>query len=38
MGQAPPEIQAIAHLVVPDVDAHCVAVALDAARTWREQQ
>jgi len=38
MGQAPPEIQAIAHLVVPDVDAHGVAVALDAARTWREQQ
>ncbi|HSK21644.1 MAG TPA: HAD family hydrolase [Egicoccus sp.] len=36
MGQAPPEIQAVAHLVVPDVDAHGVAVALDAARTWRQ--
>ncbi|MFA9445895.1 HAD hydrolase family protein [Egicoccus sp. AB-alg6-2] len=37
MGQSPPEVQAVAHLVVPDVDAHGVAVALDAARTWREQ-
>lgn len=35
MGQAPPEIQAVAHLVVPAVDAHGVAVALDAVRTWR---
>lgn len=30
MGQAPAEIRAAAHLVVPDVDAHGVAVALDA--------
>lgn len=37
MGQSPAEIQAVAHLVVPDVDAHGVAIALDAARTWREQ-
>lgn len=37
MGQSAPEIQAVAHLVVPDVDAHGVAVALDAARTWRDQ-
>ncbi|GGI08376.1 HAD-IIB family hydrolase [Egicoccus halophilus] len=35
MGQAPAEIQALAHLVVPEVDAHGVAVALDAVRTWR---
>ncbi|MFA9429466.1 HAD hydrolase family protein [Egicoccus sp. AB-alg2] len=37
MGQAPAEIQEVAHLVVPDVDAHGVAVALDAVRVWREQ-
>lgn len=37
MGQAPLEIQQVAHLVVPDVDAHGVAVALDAVRAWREQ-
>jgi len=30
MGQAPPEVRAAAHLVVPDVDAHGVAIALDA--------
>lgn len=30
MGQAEPEVMAAAHLIVPDVDAHGVAVALDA--------
>lgn len=33
MGQAGPEIQAAAHLVAPSVDAHGVAVALDALTT-----
>lgn len=33
MGQAPAEVRAAAHLVVPDVDAHGVAVALDAIGT-----
>lgn len=35
MGQAEDEIRAAAHLVVPDVDAHGVAVALDACIAWR---
>jgi Cof subfamily protein (haloacid dehalogenase superfamily) len=35
MGQASDEIRDAAHLVVPAVDAHGVAVALDAARAWR---
>jgi Cof subfamily protein (haloacid dehalogenase superfamily) len=35
MGQAPEEIRAAAHLIVPDVDAHGVAVALDAVVAWR---
>jgi Cof subfamily protein (haloacid dehalogenase superfamily) len=35
MGQAPEEIRAAAHLVVPSVDAHGVAAALDACVTWR---
>jgi Cof subfamily protein (haloacid dehalogenase superfamily) len=35
MGQAEPEVVAAAHLVVPDVDAHGVAVALDACIGWR---
>jgi len=35
MGQAPDNVRAAAHLVVPDVDAHGVAVALDACTTWR---
>jgi Cof subfamily protein (haloacid dehalogenase superfamily) len=34
MGQADAEVRAAAHLVVPDVDAHGVAVALDAITTW----
>jgi Cof subfamily protein (haloacid dehalogenase superfamily) len=34
MGQAEAEVHAAAHLVVPDVDAHGVAVALDAITTW----
>jgi Cof subfamily protein (haloacid dehalogenase superfamily) len=35
MGQAPAAIQEVAHLVVPAVDDHGVAVALDALVTWR---
>ncbi len=35
MGQAPAHVRAAAHLVVPDVDAHGVAVALDACIGWR---
>jgi Cof subfamily protein (haloacid dehalogenase superfamily) len=35
MGQAEAEVVAAAHLVVPDVDAHGVAVALDACIGWR---
>jgi Cof subfamily protein (haloacid dehalogenase superfamily) len=35
MGQAEPEVLAAAHVVVPDVDAHGVAVALDACIGWR---
>lgn len=35
MGQAPSEVRGAAHLVVPDVDAHGVATALDALVTWR---
>jgi Cof subfamily protein (haloacid dehalogenase superfamily) len=35
MGQAEPDVVAAAHLVVPDVDAHGVAVALDALVAWR---
>lgn len=35
MGQAPAEIRGAAHLVVPAVDAHGVAVALDACISWR---
>ncbi len=35
MGQAPEPVIAAAHLVVPDVDGHGVAVALDAVRAWR---
>ncbi len=35
MGQADDEVRAAAHLVVPDVDAHGVAVALDACIGWR---
>jgi Cof subfamily protein (haloacid dehalogenase superfamily) len=34
MGQADPGVRAAAHLVVPDVDAHGVAVALDAVAGW----
>jgi Cof subfamily protein (haloacid dehalogenase superfamily) len=34
MGQAAEPIQAAAHLVVPEVDAHGVAVALDAVVAW----
>lgn len=34
MGQAPPAVREAAHLVVPDVDAHGVAVALDACVGW----
>jgi Cof subfamily protein (haloacid dehalogenase superfamily) len=36
MGQAPKDVRDAAHLVVPAVDAHGVAVALDACVTWRE--
>jgi hypothetical protein len=36
MGQAPAAIRAASHLVVPDVEAHGVAVALDAAAAWRQ--
>jgi Cof subfamily protein (haloacid dehalogenase superfamily) len=36
MGQAPAEVRAAAHLIVPDVTAHGVAVALDAAVAWRQ--
>ncbi len=35
MGQAPAAVRAAAHLIVPDVDAHGVATALDAAVAWR---
>jgi Cof subfamily protein (haloacid dehalogenase superfamily) len=35
MGQADEDVRAAAHLVVPDVDAHGVAVALDAVVSWR---
>jgi Cof subfamily protein (haloacid dehalogenase superfamily) len=35
MGQAEDEVRSAAHLVVPDVDAHGVAVALDACVSWR---
>jgi hydroxymethylpyrimidine pyrophosphatase-like HAD family hydrolase len=35
MGQAEAEVLDAAHLVVPDVDAHGVAVALDACLSWR---
>ena len=35
MGQAPAHVREAAHLVVPDVDAHGVAVALDACIGWR---
>ena len=34
MGQAPDAVRDAAHLVVPDVDAHGVAVALDAIGGW----
>ncbi len=34
MGQAPREIREVAHLVVPDVDTHGVATALDALVGW----
>jgi Cof subfamily protein (haloacid dehalogenase superfamily) len=34
MGQADAEVRAAAHLVVPDVDTHGVAVALDAITSW----
>ncbi len=34
MGQAGREVRDAAHLIVPDVDAHGVAVALDACRSW----
>jgi Cof subfamily protein (haloacid dehalogenase superfamily) len=36
MGQAPAEVLEAAHLIVPDVDAHGVAVALDALTTWAQ--
>jgi len=36
MGQAPEAIKAAAHLVVPDVETHGVAFALDAAVAWRQ--
>lgn len=36
MGQASDEVRAASHLVVPDVEAHGVAVALDAAVAWRQ--
>jgi Cof subfamily protein (haloacid dehalogenase superfamily) len=35
MGQADAEVRAAAHLIVPDVDAHGVAIALDAVVGWR---
>jgi Cof subfamily protein (haloacid dehalogenase superfamily) len=35
MGQADDEVRAAAHLIVPDVDAHGVAVALDALIGWQ---
>jgi Cof subfamily protein (haloacid dehalogenase superfamily) len=35
MGQADDDVRAAAHLIVPDVDAHGVAVALDAVCSWR---
>ncbi|MEX1179083.1 MAG: HAD family hydrolase [Nitriliruptor sp.] len=35
MGQAEDEVRDAAHLVVPEVDAHGVAVALDACLGWR---
>ena len=35
MGQAPQVVRQAAHLIVPDVDAHGVAVALDAVVGWR---
>lgn len=38
MGQAPDEIRAAAHLVVPDVDAHGVATAIDALVSWRAER
>lgn len=38
MGQAPDHVRAAAHLVVPDVDAHGVAVALDACVGWLLRQ
>jgi len=34
MGQAPPEVRAAAHLIVPEVDEHGVVVALDALVGW----
>jgi Cof subfamily protein (haloacid dehalogenase superfamily) len=37
MGQAEPEIQAAAHLVVPKVDEHGVVVALDALVAWSRE-
>lgn len=37
MGQAPDDVRQAAHLVVPDVDGHGVAVALDALVAWRLQ-
>jgi Cof subfamily protein (haloacid dehalogenase superfamily) len=37
MGQADEEVRAAAHLVVPDVEAHGVAVALDAVVGWRRR-
>jgi Cof subfamily protein (haloacid dehalogenase superfamily) len=36
MGQAPEAVKAASHLVVPGVEAHGVAVALDAAVSWRQ--
>jgi hydroxymethylpyrimidine pyrophosphatase-like HAD family hydrolase len=36
MGQADAEVRAAAHLIVPDVDAHGVAVALDAVIGWQD--
>jgi Cof subfamily protein (haloacid dehalogenase superfamily) len=36
MGQAPAEVRQVAHLVVPAVDDHGVAVALDALVAWRQ--
>jgi Cof subfamily protein (haloacid dehalogenase superfamily) len=37
MGQADDEVRAAAHLIVPDVDAHGVAIALDAVVAWRSR-